>query len=335
MRDESEDAVGLALERAAAQFDVSHGWVGRQNAEADWHALAERLALRRPVAGAAGVVKKRGSWRSWSVGAGAMGVAVAALLATFTFRPHPQSSRQYRTGPGERTVITLADRSRVTLAPRTTLVVDENLTDHTRRVHLVGEALFNIAPSAKSAFLVQTGDVTTRVIGTTFDVRWDGPGRETRIAVMSGKVAASHPGRRPLVLSRGMLARLTDSTASLARVSDPSPYSDWASGDLVFHDVPIPDVLDALGRWYGYEFSLTDSTLRRQRLNASLDATSSAAMLRLLQQLLDVTAVFDTAGRATPRVVLTPRAHHVDQADHPRSRDPVRAHFAPTMEMGR
>jgi ferric-dicitrate binding protein FerR (iron transport regulator) len=61
-----------------------------------------------------------------------------------------------------------------------------------REVRLEGEAYFVVAHNEAQPFLVHTGEVTTRVLGTQFNVS-SYPGHEqVSIAVATGKVAVSN-----------------------------------------------------------------------------------------------------------------------------------------------
>jgi hypothetical protein len=61
-------------------------------------------------------------------------------------------------------------------------------------------------------------------------------------------------------------------------------------------------VLATLGRWYGYRFRLSDSTLATKNLTAVLSTQSSRAALATLELLLNVDLAVDGT-----TVTLTPR----------------------------
>jgi len=211
----------------------------------------------------------------------------------------------------------LQDGSRVQLAPRTTLHVDEAFGTGTRTVTLSGEAYFDVRHAVGGAFIVKTGTVSTRVLGTTFGVRHDAADSAVHVVVTTGRVAVAGGSTRrtPLTLSAGMIGIVTDSSAVTTSTTE-SPYVGWINGQLVFHKAPTADVLASLTRWYGYQFRLADSSLARQNLTLALSTESSSAALSTLKLMLDVDLTFDhnivtlrprVAGHATPR--LTPRQH--------------------------
>jgi ferric-dicitrate binding protein FerR (iron transport regulator) len=171
------------------------------------------------------------------------------------------------------------------------LVVDGAFGGTTRTVMLCGEAVFDVAHEDGVPFLVHTGAVTTRVLGTTFDVAYYAADRAVRIAVVSGKVAAG--GRRtPVLLTAGTVGWVTDSTVTATIVSDPSVYTTWVDGQLTFDHVPVRDLLTTVGRWYGYAFRLDDSVLAIRQVSTTLKIDAPTETMTALEQLLDVSMTF-------------------------------------------
>jgi len=52
-------------------------------------------------------------------------------------------------------------------------------------------------------------------------------------------------------------------------------------------------MLAEVGRWYGYEFRLADSSIAQQPVTTVLTMGQSAKTLKLLRDLLDVSMTFD------------------------------------------
>ena len=100
-------------------------------------------------------------------------------------------ARQYQTGVMQRAIVRLADGSRVTLAPQTTLTVASGFGADTRTVSLRGEAYFDVASGSRAPFIVNAGHVRARVLGTAFDVRSYTDEHDVRLAVVSGRISVS------------------------------------------------------------------------------------------------------------------------------------------------
>ena len=239
------------------------------------------------------------------------GILVAAALVIIALGV-PRSfvmsglTKTYATTTGNQATITLHDGTRITLAPRTTLRL-ANFSARSRTVWLDGEAYFEIPRAAGVPFIVRSGPVVTRVLGTAFTMRAYSGDAHARVAVTTGKVTVSSSMARfaPVTLAAGYLGDVTDSTITVkaSKTGDElAQETSWMHGRLVFHDTPVPEVLATLNRWYGYQFRCSDPSVMQQDLTVALSAQSSSAALAILEQVLNVnlTVVGDTVNM-TPR----------------------------------
>jgi len=243
------------------------------------------------------------------------GLAGLAALLVFAIgrwgigaRPHAPTATTYATyttRSGQVLHLALADGSRLTLAPNSRAEVARDFANM-REVKLTGEAYFEVVPLRHAPFLVHTGLVTTRVLGTAFDIRHDVADATTRVVVVNGKVAAGPPGRSSVTLVAGAVGTFVDSTVTVTVVNDVTSLTDWKSGRLRFNETPLPEVLTQVSRWYGVDFQLADSTLTHEKVTAALDYGELSDVVRALEHLLDVSATTDGSKTDRPVVVLRP-----------------------------
>jgi transmembrane sensor len=178
-----------------------------------------------------------------------------------------------------------------------------------RVVSVDGEAYFDVAQSQRTPFLVRSGAVTTRVLGTAFLVRYDAGETHVRVSVAEGKVrvTSQSSSKSGVTLSAGQVGELTDSTIHVISVGDLSPRTEWLRGRLFFHETPVSVVLETLHRWYGYQFQCADTTLAQRPVDIIVSAQSSTDALASLQLVLNVNvAVIGDTVRLTPQT-LRPR----------------------------
>jgi len=225
--------------------------------------------------------------------AGALVVAVVMLGVRPAQRPEqPFRGHAYTTAAGEQAVIRLGDGSRVVLAPASRLTVETLFGKTTRRVQLSGEAYFDVVEASDAPFIVHAGRTKTEVLGTRFDIKAYSDDKVVQVAVTQGKVTTGTLGSS-VALTAGMVAQLTDSTATTRRPDDMTEYTSWADGRLVFHGAPVSVMLQSLSRWTGYEFRLVDSALIAQHVTATLSVGNRRETLAALKDLLEVTMTFD------------------------------------------
>jgi len=224
------------------------------------------------------------------LGAAALMIAIPMLWKIGREPRSIVTSHTYVARRAQRTVATLDDGSNVVLAPETRIryTVDNA---GIRSLDLVGEALFTVHDTRRP-FVVRTGAVTTRVLGTTFDVRRYRGDAATQVTVISGRVVAG--GRTsPIVLAAGMMGHITDSTTTVNPISEPVRAVVWTQDRLIFNDTPVPEMLTTLGRWYGYEFRLADTTLVTHHVSVALSTDKLAEAMRTIKALLRVTMTYD------------------------------------------
>jgi ferric-dicitrate binding protein FerR (iron transport regulator) len=230
-----------------------------------------------------------------------------------------EPSRTYVTATGQKTTLSLRDGSRIVLAPQTTLRLAKGFGSATRTVELSGEAYFEVRSTEEIPFIVQTGTTTTRVLGTTFNVRAYRDDASVRVTVDEGKVQSRMRRHAPVTLTAGMTARMTDSNAVVTPANDSGAVARWISGTLEFSRVPLPEVLTTLERWYGVRFHVPDTTLRTATVSGALMPGWTPATLQTLEILLDATGSIDRAGDTT--VVTLRRRRHPNRIVPPAKTD--------------
>jgi ferric-dicitrate binding protein FerR (iron transport regulator) len=261
----------------------------------------------------------------WAVVALAM-VAVVIGVRTLPF-VRPLASREYVASAGHRVTVSLGDGSRVFLAPNSRLLVPSGFGDAERRVILDGEAFVTVAHASGAPFVVQTGRVETRVLGTAFDIRRYPGDSAVHLTVVTGRVSVRNL-RGAARLAAGDVSVITDSSTTVLAGADVQGSIAWTRGRLIFTDTPVPTLLTTLERWYGYHFELSDTTLRRRYVTATFDVTKPAEAMAVLKGILNVTMTFDG-----DRVTLRPGPDTLRAM--PPSRRSVWPFMSPSKEMGR
>jgi len=268
-------------------------------------------------------------YRRWSSHAAWVASAAVVVLAAVWFGIGRMTDAPttayiaYTTTVGQVANVTLTDGTRVTLGPGTTLGVSRTF-GRVRDVTLTGEALFDVTAAQRTPFLVHTGNVTTRVLGTRFDVKRYASDTATQVVVVSGKVASGSPRQSSVTLVAGAMGHITDSTATVVPVSDMTTVTGWTVGRLRFHERPASEVLAQLSRWYGVEFQLADSTLGREVITTDINFKQTADVIGAIEWLLNVKASSGGAHSGTPVIVLHRRAEPLSDApSHQLRRTPI------------
>ncbi|TDQ09450.1 FecR family protein [Pedobacter metabolipauper] len=195
--------------------------------------------------------------------------AVLALMTTislmiYRFSDHAgQTAIEYVTLKGEHKVITLADGSVVTLNSGSSLKVKSDFKQSTREVQLSGEAFFKIAKDKSRPFIIQSGNLKTTVLGTSFNINAYPDLSEIKIAVATGKVKVAHTteNKQELMLANEMVkdqVLIFNSKTQLAEIKTGNTelLSSWISNKLYIDNSSMDDIAKQLSRHYNTKVSL-------------------------------------------------------------------------------
>lgn len=234
---------------------------------------------------------KRRALRAWAGRAASfLLVCVLAGSAAWWYINRPPT---YVAGIGEQRVITLDDGSTVRLNSRSKMTV--GLTPALRQVTLLeGQALFEVAKDAARPFVVHSGDVTIRAVGTAFDVYRKPSG--TVVTVVEGKVEVTTlrggggPLRHESSDSRSSypLAAGEQAAVSPSGVIERQPKANiaaatsWLQQELVFDGQSLGAVVDEFNRYSRTPIVLSDPSLAELRINAVFHTTSPDSLLRFV-----------------------------------------------------
>lgn len=159
------------------------------------------------------------------------------------------------TAKGEKMQLTLSDGTKVWLNSSSEVTFSEQFGNENRQISLRGEAYFEVQRDSLRPFIVQSGDLVTTVLGTSFNVNTKEYGR-TKIALVSGKVdVLSSSGQ--VSLSPGEMLNF-DNVSTSFNVSGFHAFEvlGWKDGVLLFQRASLREVKEGLEEWYGVDIVL-------------------------------------------------------------------------------
>jgi transmembrane sensor len=222
------------------------------------------------------------------------GIWASTHVRTLRVAEAPRPWRTYETARGERAEFRLADGTRVMLNVASRLRVPADFGDRTRNVYLDGGAYFEVVHDSTRLFTVHAGDIVARDLGTEFTVGAYPEQRHARVVVRKGLVAllSAAPGNAAAgdTLRPGQQGRLDDNGTPKVQRADTTGEFAWTGGTLVFDGTPLRAALPQLGRWFDLEFHLSDDSLGRIQLAATLTNQPTDDALRFLAASLGLRA---------------------------------------------
>jgi transmembrane sensor len=236
----------------------------------------------------------------------AAGLAAAALVAIslVTFGT-PQYTAETAVGAFQK--IDLPDGSIAQL--NTDSAIDTAFTATERRVRVVrGEVFFNVSKDPARPFIVTSGPVAVRAVGTAFNVRQRAAGVE--VLVTEGRVRlddssqsrsllpASATNTDTPLLVAGERALVTErpsgsapELATVAKVDPPAIQRAlaWQERRLEFDAAPLAEVVAEFNRYNRRQLVIADTALAAKRFSGTFRADSYEPFVRLLEDDFGVT----------------------------------------------
>ncbi|NDV84094.1 DUF4974 domain-containing protein [Bacteroides sp. 51] len=186
----------------------------------------------------------------------------------------------------ETKVVQLPDGTEVTLNRYTSLTYPDRFKDRNRQVSLTGEAYFAVTKDKNHPFIVQTGAVDVRVLGTEFNVEAYPRDEQIRTTLFEGSVAIDTPGDNSLVLVPGELAVYNKASKLLSKSAAPKTNDEiaWRDGALIFSHISLKEISRQLSNAFNVEIVIEDQQLEEHRLTGRfIHGETLDTILSLLQ----------------------------------------------------
>lgn len=205
-------------------------------------------------------------------------------LSSSVFTRSPAVETHYATRIGETRTFALTDGSTVVLGSGARL--SARISRHRRTVRLTdGQAYFTIAHDASRPFIVDTGQVQVRDIGTEFDVLKGSDG--VRVSVAHGMVSvrsAADVLGRGRELRAGQQVRATlDGRLGQVRPFDGLETLSWRTGRLVYANSSLADVVKDINRYRQTKIVLGEGMDPALRVTVTVPIGETDRFLRSLQ----------------------------------------------------
>ena len=168
---------------------------------------------------------------------------------------------------GETFKVVLSDGTEVLLNSDSRLSYPTVFKGKERVVSLEGEAYFNVTKNTEHPFIVKSGNVQVRVLGTEFNMCSYTPDN-VRVTLIEGKVAVSDTcSLQTVEMKPGQSAQLvSDGTFAVDEV-DTETFLYWKEGFFYFDDVALVDMLKGIGKWYNIDIEFRNSEIMNLRMH--------------------------------------------------------------------
>ncbi len=163
---------------------------------------------------------------------------------------------------GSRTVVQLSDGTEVYLNYGSKIKYPRNFTGNTRSITLTGEGYFNVAHNPDKPFIVKTGKLNVKALGTEFNVRAYPDLDVISTTLVEGKVVieknlAGEKTEQIGTMVPGQHVAYNLNSGEIASGKGSSKkYIAWKDGKMVFDNTPITEVTHELSRKYNVDIEV-------------------------------------------------------------------------------
>jgi transmembrane sensor len=168
--------------------------------------------------------------------------------------------------------VLLPDSTQVWLNAASTLDFPQQFNKNKRVVYLVGEAYFDVKHADKIPFIIQTGKVTTTVLGTAFNIKAYPGGKDVIVSVSRGKVKVDFDDKEVATLIKGQRVKVSNTDMHIVeKKAAPNEPASWQQGNLAYDDETMQDIIADLERVYDVRIRIANQTVSQMRISTTFE----------------------------------------------------------------
>ncbi|HEY0739924.1 MAG TPA: FecR domain-containing protein [Chryseosolibacter sp.] len=211
----------------------------------------------------------------WLKVAAAFALVTVASAALFVYRSlapvAPSTVSQETTSAKHESFIRLPDGSTVVLHAGSALHYPDSFEGKkTREVYLDGEGYFDVKHDSEHPFIVHAGNVITKVLGTSFNVKAFANDEEIVVTVTRGKVQVSNSQKVLGIVGRDQQITVNKTTINgdIKNVDTQDAVS-WMERDILFDNVTMEEAVVELENRFNVRIELLDDKIKKCRFTAT------------------------------------------------------------------
>lgn len=161
---------------------------------------------------------------------------------------------------GETKQVTLPDQTEVWLNAGSSLKYPSEFNHKIRSVSLTGEAFFSVMKNHSKPFVVETKNLTVRVLGTKFNLKAYPDEHQAVATLQEGKIEVQtvNQQKHQLVPNEQLIYNRKTSTLNVAKIN-PGDIPDWKNGNLMFAEATLGEIFQTLERHFNISFDIDKS----------------------------------------------------------------------------
>lgn len=210
----------------------------------------------------------------------------ASIISTIGYnvflRTSPINFTTIEVPQGQFSKLILPDSTLVWLNSDSKFSYADNYMDAQNRiVKLEGEAFFDVKRNSEHPFIVQSGGLNVKVLGTEFNVKAYESDAETTVSLISGSIEVSTEKERRKIFP-GQVLLFKDNKMQIGQNKSTEATYSWISGELHFEDENLVNIIRAIERKYNVTIHFNSEALENRHLTCKIQKNTS------LEDVLDI-----------------------------------------------
>lgn len=140
-----------------------------------------------------------------------------------------------------------------------------------RRVIAKGELFFSVKSDKNWPFIVESGSMDLKVLGTQFNLRAYADESEIISTLVEGSVEVTNANKEVIRLSPGRQAVIDKSDNSMMEAeANIEAVTAWKNGKFIFDNSRVEDIMYDLARWYDVKVFFANASVKEKRFSVDV-----------------------------------------------------------------
>jgi ferric-dicitrate binding protein FerR (iron transport regulator) len=148
-----------------------------------------------------------------------------------------------------------------------------------RKVHLTGEAYFEVEKDDEHPFIVNSDKLQITVVGTKFNIRSNKDDKFITTTLLEGSIRVTSPewdGKEIIMKPLEQLRfNQENSQRELYTCPTAEEYVGWINGKLHFEQAPLSEIVACLERYYNIDITITGEKLKQEKFTCDFETTEN------------------------------------------------------------
>jgi len=181
---------------------------------------------------------------------------------------------------------TLPDGSVVVLNKRSVIFYPKQFSANTRTINFEGEAFFSVTPDKNKPFIIHTGDVGIKVVGTSFNVR--NTVDKTEVIVETGIVEVSKKDQTVALNPKEMAVVFKNQATPLKQKNADELYNYYRTKEFVCNATPLWKLVEILNEAYGENIVIANEKIKDLQLNTTFRSEGLDEILKVISATFNI-----------------------------------------------